>query len=127
MSLVFSLSRHTGVRLAEVRFLLILFAGVWLVAAQIPQLKLGTARIEQAMSPGMKEPSGEDHRLPRSAASPLAIPLVFARQSPDRIGRALCRAIFLDQVRSNRGPHVVVERGPVLTAQTEGIKEALMD
>jgi len=44
MSLVFSLSRHAGVRLAEVGFLLILFAGDWLVAAQIPQLKLGTAR-----------------------------------------------------------------------------------
>jgi hypothetical protein len=44
MTLIFSLTRHTGVRLAEVGFLLILFAGVWLVAAQIPQLKLGTAR-----------------------------------------------------------------------------------
>ena len=31
-------------------------------------LKLGIARIEQAMSPGMKEPSGEDHRLPPAAA-----------------------------------------------------------
>jgi len=44
MGLVFSLTRHTGVRLAEVGFLLILFAGVWLVAAQLPQFKLGTAR-----------------------------------------------------------------------------------
>jgi len=32
------------VRLAEVGFLLMLFAGVWLVAAQLPQLKLGAAR-----------------------------------------------------------------------------------
>jgi hypothetical protein len=32
------------VRLAEVGFLLIVIAGVWLAAAQIPQLKLHTAR-----------------------------------------------------------------------------------
>jgi hypothetical protein len=39
-----TLSSHTGVRLAEVGFLLILFAGVWLVAAAIPQFKLERAR-----------------------------------------------------------------------------------
>jgi hypothetical protein len=39
-----ALSHHTGVTLAEVGFLLILFAGVWLVAAQIPALKMPTAR-----------------------------------------------------------------------------------
>jgi hypothetical protein len=39
-----ALARHTGVRLAEVGFLLILFAGVWLTAAQIPQFKLATGR-----------------------------------------------------------------------------------
>jgi hypothetical protein len=44
MSLVFAFTHHTGIRLAEVGFLLMLFAGVWLVAAQIPQLRLGTAR-----------------------------------------------------------------------------------
>ena len=44
MSLVFSLSRHTGVRLAELGFLLIALAGVGLVVAQIPQLKFGTMR-----------------------------------------------------------------------------------
>jgi len=38
------MSAHTGVRLAEVGFLLILFAGVWFVAAEIPQLKLSRAR-----------------------------------------------------------------------------------
>jgi hypothetical protein len=37
-------SRQTGVTLAEVGFLLILFAGVWLVAAQIPVFKMPTAR-----------------------------------------------------------------------------------
>jgi hypothetical protein len=41
---VVALAHHTGVRLAEVGFLLILFAGIWLAAAQIPQLKLPTAR-----------------------------------------------------------------------------------
>jgi hypothetical protein len=44
MTVVFALTHHTGTRLAEVGFLLVLFAGVWLAAAQIPQLKLGTAR-----------------------------------------------------------------------------------
>jgi hypothetical protein len=39
-----TLSSHTGVRLAEVGFLLILFAGVWLVAAAIPQFRLARAR-----------------------------------------------------------------------------------
>ena len=39
-----TLSSHTGVRLAEVGFLFILFAGVWLVAAAIPQFKLERAR-----------------------------------------------------------------------------------
>ncbi len=38
------LSRQTGVTLAEVGFLLILFAGVWLVAAQIPQLRMSRTR-----------------------------------------------------------------------------------
>ena len=37
-------AHRTGVRLAEVGFLLVLFAGVWLVAAQIPRLRFATAR-----------------------------------------------------------------------------------
>jgi hypothetical protein len=40
-----ALAHHTGVRLAEVGFLLILFAGIWLAAAQIPRFRLGTARM----------------------------------------------------------------------------------
>jgi uncharacterized protein with PQ loop repeat len=44
MSFVFALTHQTGRRLAEIGFLLFLFAGIWLAAAQIPQLKLGTAR-----------------------------------------------------------------------------------
>lgn len=39
-----ALSHHTGVHIAEVGFLLILFAGIWLAAAQIPSLKLAAAR-----------------------------------------------------------------------------------
>jgi hypothetical protein len=38
------MSRQTGVILAEVGFLLILFAGAWLVAAQIPAFKIATER-----------------------------------------------------------------------------------
>ena len=41
---VLAFSHQTGVTLAEVGFLLILFAGVWLVAAQIPAFKMSTAR-----------------------------------------------------------------------------------
>ena len=44
MSLVLGFSQQTGVRLAEVGFLLVLYAGVWLVAAQLPRFKLGVAR-----------------------------------------------------------------------------------
>jgi hypothetical protein len=44
MNLLFSFTRHTGIRLAEVGFLLMLFAGLWLVVAQVPQLKFGSAR-----------------------------------------------------------------------------------
>ena len=39
-----ALAHHIGVRLAEVGFLLILFAGIWLAAAQIPAFKFSTAR-----------------------------------------------------------------------------------
>jgi hypothetical protein len=39
-----ALGAHTGTRLAEIGFLLILFAGIWFAAAQIPALKFGTGR-----------------------------------------------------------------------------------
>lgn len=38
------MSEKTGIVLAEVGFLLLLFAGVWLTAAQIPLFKLATER-----------------------------------------------------------------------------------
>jgi hypothetical protein len=41
---VLALARQTGMRLAEIAFLLVLFAGLWLAAAQIPKFRLGTAR-----------------------------------------------------------------------------------
>jgi hypothetical protein len=44
MSLILGFAHHTGTRLAEVGFLLLLFAGVWLTAAQIPQFKFAAAR-----------------------------------------------------------------------------------
>jgi hypothetical protein len=40
VTVIFAFTHATGVRLAEVGFLLLLFAGIWMVAAQIPQLKL---------------------------------------------------------------------------------------
>ena len=39
-----ALGHHTGTRLAEIGFLLILFAGVWLAAAQVPKFRFGTGR-----------------------------------------------------------------------------------
>ncbi len=39
-----ALAHHTGVRLAEIGFLLMLSAGVWLAAAQVPAFRFGTAR-----------------------------------------------------------------------------------
>jgi hypothetical protein len=41
---VLALTHQTGVRLAEVGFLLIMIAGVWLVAAQLPAFKFAQAR-----------------------------------------------------------------------------------
>ena len=44
MTAALAFAHHTGTRMAEVAFLLLLFAGVWLTAAQIPSLRLATAR-----------------------------------------------------------------------------------
>jgi hypothetical protein len=44
VTVVLALTHQTGVRLAEVGFLLILIAGVWLVAAEIPTFKHAQAR-----------------------------------------------------------------------------------
>jgi hypothetical protein len=44
IAIIGAVSRQTGVTVAEVGFLLILFAGVWLVAAQIPAFKIPTQR-----------------------------------------------------------------------------------
>jgi hypothetical protein len=41
---VFAITHATGLKLAEFGFLLILIAGVWLVAAEIPALGLHRAR-----------------------------------------------------------------------------------
>jgi hypothetical protein len=42
--MILDIAPHTGSRLAEVGFLLIVIAGVWLVAAEIPQLGFARAR-----------------------------------------------------------------------------------
>jgi hypothetical protein len=39
-----ALTHHTGARLAEGGFLLILFAGLWLAAAQVPAFRFATGR-----------------------------------------------------------------------------------
>jgi len=41
---VLALSRHIGVILAEVGFLLILIAGLWILSAQLPIFKIPRAR-----------------------------------------------------------------------------------
>jgi len=45
MTLIFAIARHTGIRLAEVGFLLLAIAGVWLAASHVPMLKLGNVRM----------------------------------------------------------------------------------
>ncbi len=44
MGFLLGISAHTGVRLAEVGFLLMVIAGVWLAASHVPQLKLAGTR-----------------------------------------------------------------------------------
>jgi len=44
MSLFLGFAHRTGIRLAEVGYLFLLFAGVWLTAAQIPRFKFGATR-----------------------------------------------------------------------------------
>ena len=44
MTPVVALTAHAGARLAEVGFLLILFAGAWLVAADLSRARLGRLR-----------------------------------------------------------------------------------
>jgi hypothetical protein len=39
-----ALTPRTGVRLAEIGFLLIVIAGIWLVVAQIPKFQIAIAR-----------------------------------------------------------------------------------
>ena len=41
---VVALTHHTGPRLAEIGFLLILFAGIWLAAAQVPRFRFASGR-----------------------------------------------------------------------------------
>ena len=38
------MSPHTGTRLAEIGFVLVGFAGVWLVAAEVPRLRIVKGR-----------------------------------------------------------------------------------
>jgi hypothetical protein len=38
------MTHHTGRRLAELGFLLVLFAGIWFAAAEMPQLKFASGR-----------------------------------------------------------------------------------
>jgi hypothetical protein len=44
MTPLLALTPHAGARLAELAFLLLLIAGLWLVAAEMPQIRLGRAR-----------------------------------------------------------------------------------
>ena len=41
---ILAMSHQTGVRLAEIGYLLILFAGVWFAAAEVPRLKWASER-----------------------------------------------------------------------------------
>jgi hypothetical protein len=48
MDEIVAMSHHTGARLAEVGFLLILIAGVWLAVAQLPRFGIPNARMAVA-------------------------------------------------------------------------------
>jgi hypothetical protein len=41
---IYAISPHNGLRLAEVGYLLILFAGIWLAAAQFPRFPFAQGR-----------------------------------------------------------------------------------
>jgi len=45
VSSVLAMSAHTGVRFAEVGFLLILIAGIWIVAGEVPALRISRVRM----------------------------------------------------------------------------------
>jgi len=45
METIIAMSHARGVKVAEVGFFLILFAGAWIVAAEVPQLKLARTRM----------------------------------------------------------------------------------
>jgi hypothetical protein len=55
---VLALTHHAGVRLAEVGFLLLLFGGVWLAAAQIPAFGLASGRTVVAGFAGLLRSDG---------------------------------------------------------------------
>jgi hypothetical protein len=44
MNLLFAFTHHTGIRLAEVGFLFIAFAGIWQAAAQTPRFRFTGGR-----------------------------------------------------------------------------------
>jgi hypothetical protein len=44
MTFILAFTHHTGIRLAEIGFLLFVFGGIWLASAQIPQMKFGPTR-----------------------------------------------------------------------------------
>ena len=65
MSFVLGFAHHTGIRLAEVGFLLLLFAGVWLVAARIRQFQV------RGREDGRGGDSARDQRLASHRCYPL--------------------------------------------------------
>jgi hypothetical protein len=45
MSLILTINRATSARIAEIAYLLILIAGIWMVVAELTKLKLHTVRM----------------------------------------------------------------------------------
>lgn len=44
MMAMLAFAAHTGIKLAEIAYLLILFSGVWLVASKVPRLGISRTR-----------------------------------------------------------------------------------
>ena len=56
-----------------------------------------------------------------------AVPFIFARQCPERIGSPFRVAVFLDQAFGKIGAHGIIDRCGMLAAQAEGLEETLAD
>ena len=68
--------------------------------------------------------NGGTQQIPLSLL-PLAVPFVFTRKRPNRIGSRCWTAVFLGKPRRYLGAHRVIDRGRVLAALPKGFEKSL--